>query len=97
MWICPDCGKNDHLMVTIVTTANLTQDADGDNFETEVMGDHEWDENSSMACGSCGNIGTVGQFECNLPIQPTNPCGPMSPNATITSLPPYRRRQRDGE
>lgn len=92
MWICPECTRSDCLTVTVLTTANLRQ-TDFEHFETEVDGDHEWDCDSTMSCYSCGNVGTAGQFECNLEIQPTNPEGPLF----NTSRPVYTRRQRDGE
>ena len=75
-WVCPGCGKNDRLQVSILTSANLTQD--DDNFETEVEGDHEWDNDSTMWCTACGHTGTSGQYDCNLPIANLqHPDGPM--------------------
>lgn len=91
MWICPKCKSKDHLGVSVITSANLTQDDNDDNFETEIEGDHEWDNNSTMWCTGCGHSDIALAFECNLPIQPTNPCGPM-PN---TSLSPRTRRYTD--
>lgn len=67
-WVCPECNSPDRLHVTVVTSAHLLQTNDDDNFETEIEGDHEWDEGSTMWCFGCGHSGTAGQFECNLPL-----------------------------
>jgi hypothetical protein len=87
MWICPECNRRDGLTVTVVSSANLTQDDNDDNFETEIQGDHEWDGDSTMSCDNCGHVGTARQFECNLPIANLqHPDGPMP-----------RRRHTDGK
>lgn len=86
MWICPECNRWDGLTVTVVSSANLYQEQNGDNFETEVQGDHEWDQGSTMSCDNCGHVGSALQFECNRPLQPQHPDGPM---------PSHNRRHTD--
>lgn len=76
MWICPECNRRDMLQVSVVTSANLRQ-IDDEHFETEIEGDHEWDGDSTMSCMNCGYKGAAVQFECNLPLGPVDPRGPM--------------------
>jgi len=59
-WKCPKCHGH-HLNVMVTTCAKLTQYAD--NFETEVVGDHEWDATSNMTCEDCGYCEASHQFE----------------------------------
>lgn len=65
-WQCPDC-KGILLKVSILTEGHLTQESDG-NFQTEVEGDHEWDEDSAMTCEECGCMSKAGEFEVRLPV-----------------------------
>ena len=51
-WRCPNCGSV-NLNVTVFTNARLLQSTDGENFETEIIGDHEWGEYSYMNCTDC--------------------------------------------
>ena len=60
---CPKCSSTD-LSVTISTEAKLTQ-YEG-NFETEVIGDHEWDDCSNMSCGNCFHCDAASAFEVEL-------------------------------
>lgn len=53
---CPKCGDTEHLYVTIVTLGLLIQD--GENLETEDVGDHNWEWESPMSC-DCGWMGIV--------------------------------------
>lgn len=55
---CPKCGNDDRLHVTIKAGAWLIQDDDG-NIQTDVFGDHDWDDDSPMFCSACGWSGTV--------------------------------------
>lgn len=52
MWKCPRCNSED-LTVCISTVAKLTQHAE-DDFDTDVVGDHEWGDESHMTCRDCG-------------------------------------------
>lgn len=52
MWKCPSCKSQD-LNVSIQTVAELTQH-DEEDFETDVVGDHEWCDESIMTCRNCG-------------------------------------------
>lgn len=58
-WKCPKCGST-RLQVAIETTAILTQTED--NFETEVVGDHEWGSESYMQCLDCCHGDCAGEF-----------------------------------
>lgn len=53
---CPDCGRDDHIAVTITAQATLT--AEG----TDVTGDHEWDDDSPCSCFICDTHKTVKEF-----------------------------------
>ena len=54
---CPACKQDDGLMVVVQAWADLS--ADG----TEVIGDHEWDDESFMRCAHCGHSGRVEEFK----------------------------------
>lgn len=60
MWQCPKC-KCQEVSVEVKTMAILTQDHN--NFETEIYGDHEWDENSIMCCSKCSYSAKSKKFE----------------------------------
>lgn len=60
-YACPDCGCVDDLEVVVQTYAKLRQSADG-NIETEIVGDHDWDEESTMLCAHCGKSGPAYTF-----------------------------------
>jgi len=60
-WKCPECASS-ALSVVVTVSANLLQEPDG-NFQTDVAGDHEWDENSSMTCTDCGHSAAASDFE----------------------------------
>ena len=60
-YVCPKCGSID-LSVTIVTTARLIQSSNGDEFQTEIDGDHEWGQSSRMQCNACGCADSSGEF-----------------------------------
>ena len=60
-WKCPKCGSQ-RLMVSVRAEARLTHYADG-YFETEVEGDHEWDDESFMRCLACDHGDDAGAFE----------------------------------
>lgn len=60
-WACPLC-KSTSLGVTVITSATLSQFADG-NFETSVDGDHEWDASSTMWCRDCGHCTAAALFD----------------------------------
>jgi hypothetical protein len=53
MWKCPKCNST-CLNVSVVASAKLIQEEDG-NFQTEIDGDHEWDDASLMWCDACGH------------------------------------------
>ena len=59
-WVCPQCGGK-KLSVMVTVSADLTQN--GDNFETEPNGDHEWDGDSLMTCQNCQYTAASRQFE----------------------------------
>ena len=64
IWKCPICRDTKHLRVIVKTEAKLHQGVNMfDNFETEVVGDHEWDGDSPMSCTSCGWAGKVWDAE----------------------------------
>lgn len=59
-WKCPLCGSTEHLVVAVTVSAHLRQGVNMfDNFETEVGGDHEWDDDSPMWCEACGWSGAA--------------------------------------
>jgi hypothetical protein len=60
MWQCPKCNGH-HLNVMVTTCAKLLQYED--NFETEVEGDHEWDDTSNMTCEDCGHCDAALHFD----------------------------------
>lgn len=60
-YACPDCESTGSLHVVVCTNARLRQSSDG-NIETEVEGDHEWDDESRMNCTHCGRAGKVAEF-----------------------------------
>ena len=59
---CPQCGKTDGLCIAALVFVEVIVN-DQDNFETETVGDHEWNEHNRMDC-PCGYIGTVKEFRC---------------------------------
>jgi hypothetical protein len=54
---CPKCGQEDRLMITGLTTFEVTDDGTGDH------GDVEWDDDSPCSCPSCGHAGKLKDFE----------------------------------
>lgn len=54
---CPKCRSDSKIMILASTWVALTFDG------TEDMGGHEWDEDSSCMCQSCGHRGTVFNFQ----------------------------------
>lgn len=60
-WQCPKC-EGDELTLVVSTEARLVQHDNGE-FETEEIGGHEWDDDSSMCCQGCGHRGTAGEFK----------------------------------
>jgi predicted RNA-binding Zn-ribbon protein involved in translation (DUF1610 family) len=56
MYGCPKCGSAD-LQIVVEVWAKLVQKSDG-TFETDLdeaeCHDHEWTDNSVMACTDCG-------------------------------------------
>lgn len=63
-WKCPCCEGNKLNIITRVA-ARLHQS--DDNFETEVFGDHEWDDESFAWCDDCHYDGPIKKFEVNDP------------------------------
>lgn len=62
MWKCPKCGDEDHLVLSVTTTARLIQN--GEEFETDVQGDVEWTPESHAHCTACNQWqGPIGQAE----------------------------------
>lgn len=59
-YICPKCGSLS-LGVTVLSSARLYQTGDG-GFQTEVEGDHEWDDTHLMRCNNCMYYGAVSEF-----------------------------------
>lgn len=74
-WACSECGSDD-LGVAVVTSANLYQQPEDDNYQTEVQGDHEWDADSTMWCHACGEVATARAFEVPASLN-SDPRGPM--------------------
>ena len=64
-WKCPNCKSDEHLEIAIPIWVRLRQDPeDPSAFETEYTGgDHEWDSESQMFCGTCDTWFTAGQAE----------------------------------
>lgn len=62
MWQCPKCKSLD-LNVEIQTTARLIQDEYVPNFETDIIGDHEWGRDSTMSCRACQHCDVAAAFE----------------------------------
>ncbi len=58
---CPKCGSDEYLEVVFKGTARLTSQG------TEDIGDHEWDQESYMACAHCGHDGNVRDFDSDTP------------------------------
>lgn len=53
LYACPKCADENNLLISAETTVLLVQT--DDEYETEVINRwHWWDENSYMACRSCG-------------------------------------------
>ena len=61
-WRCPNCRSTD-LRVEARVVVKLYQEPDGSNFETEPVGDHEWDGASWMFCNDCEYCGQSHTFE----------------------------------
>lgn len=64
-YLCPACGSDD-LEVAISVWARLQQYGQGEysTFTDEARnGDHEWDDNSGMACRTCDHGGNVDAFD----------------------------------
>lgn len=62
---CPKCKSTDTLYVTVSTLARLDQYEDeqyGFNMETEPVGDHYWDDESTAYCDNCGWTGVFAQL-----------------------------------
>lgn len=53
---CPKCKHEDSFKICAAIWCDVTDEG------SEVEGDHEWDEESLIHCGSCGHGGTVNQF-----------------------------------
>ena len=60
-YACPNCGSK-HLQVSVTARAALTQDEEDGNLQTEVFGDHEWDNASPMECSICQYSGSASDF-----------------------------------
>jgi hypothetical protein len=60
MYQCPRCTSI-NLEVDIRTTAKLSQQ-DGNLETSEIIGDHEWDDNSTMFCKACGHTDRSEKF-----------------------------------
>lgn len=63
MYACPNCGSVIDLQIAVRCMAKLHQDPAEDNFETEVIGDHEFERNDFMRCNACEYDGEVRDFE----------------------------------
>ena len=61
-WACPRCCESEQLVVRVKTFAQLFQEKNG-NYQTEALGDHEWDGGSFMVCRNCGMVGLVREFD----------------------------------
>lgn len=66
---CPGCKSDESLHVSVTVRAALTLDG------TEPVGDHEWDDRSTLQCTACAWLGTVGEAEVERtfgePYRPT--------------------------
>ena len=55
--VCPACGKDDDLLVSVIQQVRLTEDG------TEGLdGDQEWDDMSMIFCQNCCHRGVVLDF-----------------------------------
>ena len=54
---CPKCGYR-HRFIIQATSSFIMEDSG-----TSEFGDVEYDDNNYIACDSCGNDGTVGDFK----------------------------------
>jgi hypothetical protein len=107
-WQCPEC-KSVALSVAVTIQAILTQSPDDENFETEAVGDHEWDAASSMTCTECNYCDNSAAFEVNelgecegeqtdaeQPLEaPTEPCKLITLNEAGIVSGFYFNRQGD--
>jgi len=59
---CPRCQRTAHLYVIVTAEARLWEDKDS-NLQTEVEGDHDWDDHAPMRCGCCEFSGEAQQFK----------------------------------
>jgi Zn ribbon nucleic-acid-binding protein len=53
---CPKCKQQDRFRIVGLCTFEVTDDG------SEAVGDHEWDEESSISCPECGHAGKVNDF-----------------------------------
>jgi hypothetical protein len=67
---CPECGGTDQLVVSVHATARVHQDPENDNFETEIVGGHEFERKDWMMCLACEYEGEVRDFDPWIGGQP---------------------------
>lgn len=67
-YTCPNCAST-NLTVTVLATAALIQQPDGE-FETDLSdSDHEWNKTSPMRCEDCGHAGDAGGFQADQTVK----------------------------
>ncbi len=54
---CPRCGYDERFSIVGVCTFDVTDDG------SEAVGDHEWDDESTIVCASCSLLGKIKDFK----------------------------------
>lgn len=57
---CPHCGEDDEIDVQAKIWVRLV--CDGTDIDESASGDHEWEDDSAVACRGCGHEATVKEF-----------------------------------
>lgn len=66
MFKCPECGNTDQLDITVTTWARVVIDNDAEvktDCDAAHNHDYDWDVDSAIRCCSCGEDGTVGDWD----------------------------------
>lgn len=76
---CPACGQEDRFKITAHITCVVTDNG------SEPVGDHGWDDDSSIHCPECGFDGTLKSFRNRnrLPPDPENMNGSRAAWASV--------------
>ena len=69
---CPACGFEDGFWIDVVIQTRVYMTDDGHDLDDAM--DSEWDDASTITCGSCGHAGVVRDFRPRLAAAtPTRP------------------------